>query len=84
MLELRRVSKCYSGIPAVADISFAARPGEVTGYLGPNRSGKYACMMVIVGIVAYGLWAWNRHRSKSAILYFEELPAEVILTLGLT
>jgi ABC-type multidrug transport system ATPase subunit len=36
MLELRRVSKLYSGIPAVADVSFCAPPGEVTGYLGPN------------------------------------------------
>jgi ABC-2 type transport system ATP-binding protein len=42
MLELRRVSKYFSGIPAVDDVSFAARPGEVTGYLGPNGSGKPA------------------------------------------
>src|ERR1700761_7743687 len=36
MLELRGVSKLYSGIPAVKEISFVARAGEVTGYLGPN------------------------------------------------
>ena len=34
MLELRNVSKRYSGIPAVEDVSFGARPGEITGYLG--------------------------------------------------
>jgi len=31
MLELRRVSKRFSGIPAVDDVSFTARPGEITG-----------------------------------------------------
>jgi ABC-2 type transport system ATP-binding protein len=36
MLELRRVSKLFAGIPAVYDVSFSAMPSEVTGYLGPN------------------------------------------------
>ena len=49
-----------------------------------NHSWHCAFMLSALGIVAYGLWAWNRHRSKSAVLYFEELPEEVILTLGLT
>lgn len=40
MLELCGMTKLYSGIPAVTDISFSALPGEVTGYLGPNGSGK--------------------------------------------
>jgi ABC-2 type transport system ATP-binding protein len=51
MLELRRVSKHYSGIPAVDDVSFAARPGEVTGYLGPNGSGKSTTMKMITGLI---------------------------------
>lgn len=29
MLEIRHVSKYYSGIPAVEDVSFFARPGEL-------------------------------------------------------
>ena len=40
MLELRSVSKLYAGIPAVDKVSFSARAGEVTGYLGPNGSGE--------------------------------------------
>ena len=51
MLELCRVSKHYSGIPAVDDVSFAARPGEVTGYLGPNGSGKSTTMKMITGLI---------------------------------
>jgi ABC-2 type transport system ATP-binding protein len=51
MLELRRVSKHFCGIPAVDDVSFAARPGEVTGYLGPNGSGKSTTMKMITGLI---------------------------------
>jgi ABC-2 type transport system ATP-binding protein len=51
MLELRRLSKHFSGIPAVDDVSFVARPGEVTGYLGPNGSGKSTTMKMITGLI---------------------------------
>lgn len=51
MLELRRVSKRFSGIAAVDDVSFSARVGEVTGYLGPNGSGKSTTMKMITGLI---------------------------------
>ena len=51
MLELRRVSKAFSGIPAVDDVSFTAQSGEVTGYLGPNGSGKSTTMKMITGLI---------------------------------
>jgi ABC-2 type transport system ATP-binding protein len=51
MLELRNVSKRFSGSLAVDDVSFCARPGEVTGYLGPNGSGKSTTIKMIVGLI---------------------------------
>ena len=51
MLELRNVTKRYSGIAAVDNVSFTARPGEVTGYLGPNGSGKSTTMKMITGLI---------------------------------
>ena len=51
MLELRNVTKLYSGIPAVKDVSFIARVGEVTGYLGPNGSGKSTTLKMITGLI---------------------------------
>ena len=51
MLELRSVSKRFSGIPAVDSVSFSARAGEVTGYLGPNGSGKSTTMNLITGLI---------------------------------
>jgi len=51
MLELRHVTKLFSRIPAVEDISFIARAGEVTGYLGPNGSGKSTTMKMLTGLI---------------------------------
>ena len=51
MLELRHITKRYSGIPVVDDITFTARAGEVTGYLGPNGSGKSTTLKMITGLI---------------------------------
>jgi ABC-2 type transport system ATP-binding protein len=51
VLELRAISKLYSGIPAVDQVSFCALPGQVTGYLGPNGSGKSTTMKMITGLI---------------------------------
>ena len=51
MLELRGVTKLFSSVAAVDKVSFAARPGEVTGYLGPNGSGKSTTMKMITGLM---------------------------------
>jgi ABC-2 type transport system ATP-binding protein len=51
MLELRNVSKRFSGHFAVDNVSFAAHAGEVTGYLGPNGSGKTTTIKMIAGLI---------------------------------
>ena len=52
-LDLRNVSKRYSGIPAVDNVSFSAHAGEVTGYLGANGSGKSTTMKMITGLIEW-------------------------------
>ena len=51
MLEVKHVSKQFSGSLAVDNVSFQARAGEVTGYLGPNGSGKSTTMKIIAGLI---------------------------------
>ena len=51
MLELRNVTKTYRGIPAVWDVSFALKEGEVLGYLGPNGSGKSTTVKMVIGMI---------------------------------
>jgi ABC-2 type transport system ATP-binding protein len=52
MLEVRSLTKRYSGIPVVDDVSFTVRPGEVVGYLGPNGAGKSTTVKMIIGLLA--------------------------------
>ena len=51
MLEVRHVTKLYSGIPAVSQVSFVAPAGEITGYLGPNGSGKSTTLKMITALI---------------------------------
>jgi len=51
MLELKHVSKSYRSIPAVEDVSFVLREGEVLGYLGPNGSGKSTTVKMVIGMI---------------------------------
>ena len=51
MLEARQLTKCYASIPAVDDVSFTIRPGEILGYLGPNGSGKSTTVKMITGLL---------------------------------
>jgi len=51
MLEVRDVTKRYRSIPAVQNVSFTLREGEVLGYLGPNGSGKSTTVKMITGMI---------------------------------
>lgn len=51
MLEARGLTKCYASIPAVNNVSFSIRPGEILGYLGPNGSGKSTTVKMITGLM---------------------------------
>lgn len=52
MLEICSLSKRYSGVPAVENVSFSIRPGEILGYLGPNGAGKSTTVKMIIGLLA--------------------------------
>lgn len=51
MLELQHLSRSYRGIPAIHDISFTVRPGEIVGFLGPNGAGKSTTVKIITGLL---------------------------------
>jgi ABC-2 type transport system ATP-binding protein len=51
MLEVRHLSKRYRRVPAVDDVNFTIRPGEVLGCLGPNGAGKSTTVKVLIGLI---------------------------------
>lgn len=42
MIEVTDLTKRYGHVTAVDDLGFTARPGHVTGFLGPNGAGNPA------------------------------------------
>ncbi|MBR9980042.1 MAG: ABC transporter ATP-binding protein [Desulfatitalea sp.] len=51
MIEVDALSKTYSGVPAVEDLSFSVAKGEILGFLGPNGAGKSTTMRMITGFL---------------------------------
>ena len=51
MLEAQGLTKFYSSIPALEDVSFVAEPGHVLGYLGHNGSGKSTTVNILTGLL---------------------------------
>ncbi len=51
MLEAVQLTKRYSSLPAVQDLSFTLRPGQVLGCLGPNGSGKSTTVKMLTGLL---------------------------------
>ena len=52
MLEAVHLTKRYASIPAVQDLSFSLRPGQVLGCLGPNGSGKSTTVKMLTGLLS--------------------------------
>lgn len=46
------LTKRFGSVTAVDDLSFTVAPGRVTGFLGPNGSGKTTTLRMLLGLVA--------------------------------
>jgi ABC-2 type transport system ATP-binding protein len=47
MIQLSKVTKSYSGVKAVDDVTLSIPSGQILGFLGPNGAGKTTCMRMI-------------------------------------
>lgn len=49
-LEARCVSMYFSGIPALQEVDFSVRPGEIRALIGANGAGKSTLMKLLAGV----------------------------------
>jgi ABC-2 type transport system ATP-binding protein len=50
MLDVRRLTKYYSAVAAIRDVSFRVDAGTILGLLGPNGSGKSTTVSILTGL----------------------------------
>ncbi|BCN63084.1 ABC transporter ATP-binding protein [Prescottella equi] len=50
-IEARGLSKQFKTVRAVTDLSFTVPLGSITGFLGPNGSGKTTTLRMLLGLV---------------------------------
>jgi len=51
-IEVAGLSKRFGPVHAVDDLSFEVTAGRVTGFLGPNGSGKTTTLRMLLGLVS--------------------------------
>jgi ABC-2 type transport system ATP-binding protein len=90
MLEARGLTKYYSAIPAVRDLSFTLQPGGVLGLLGPNGSGKSTTVTILAGLLepSGGTVLLNGRDVRDDLLAYKAgvgyVPEEAVLYTYLT
>lgn len=50
-IAVQNLTKRFGALTAVQNLSFAVEPGSVTGFLGPNGSGKTTTLRMVLGLV---------------------------------
>jgi branched-chain amino acid transport system ATP-binding protein len=50
MLQLGAVTKNFSGLRALSEVSFTVKEGAITGLIGPNGAGKTTAFNLITGV----------------------------------
>jgi D-xylose transport system ATP-binding protein len=56
LLEMRDITKDFSGVKALDGIHLKVRPGECVGLCGENGAGKSTLMKVLSAVYPYGTW----------------------------
>ena len=51
ILSLEKATKLYSGVPAIEDVDFELRRGEIHALVGENGAGKSTLTKVMAGVV---------------------------------
>jgi ABC-2 type transport system ATP-binding protein len=74
ILAVQHLTKRFSGIPVVDDVSFVMERGEILGYIGANGAGKSTTVKMIIGLLSpsYGQIIWNGRNITDDLTGFQQ------------
>jgi ABC-type branched-subunit amino acid transport system ATPase component len=79
ILQTSGLTKHFGGLPALSEVRFSARKGEVTALIGPNGAGKTTLINCLTGLLSpdRGSMVFNDHELSG-------LPPHRIARLGIS
>ena len=83
LLEMRGITKEFSGVKAIDGIDLTVRPGECVGLCGENGAGKSTLMKVLSAVYPHGTWEgtilWDGRELKARSIRETEEAGIVII-----
>ena len=90
VIKVNNLTKLYDRTPAVKNLSFSVKQGEIFGFLGPNGAGKTTTIKAMLGLIfsnygnininGYDILRYNKHIKK----YIGYMPEKVAFYDNLT
>jgi branched-chain amino acid transport system ATP-binding protein len=74
-LEVQKLTMRFGGLTAVSDLSFRARPSEVTAIIGPNGAGKTTLFNCLTGFYRPTSGKLKLSRARGAAFELERMAA---------
>ncbi len=57
LLEMKNITKTFSGVTALSDVDMAVVDGEIRALVGENGAGKSTLMNILSGVYPYGTYS---------------------------
>lgn len=69
VLQVKSISKQFSNVQAIKDISFSVEQGDIFAFLGPNGAGKTTTLRILLDIIKAdkGHIEWNLNGSSNQL-----------------
>ncbi|GHU41412.1 xylose ABC transporter ATP-binding protein [Spirochaetia bacterium] len=96
LLEMKSITKTFSGVTALQDVNIAVRNGEIHALVGENGAGKSTLMNVLSGVYPFGSYSGDiifdgeeckfhtikQSEKKGIVIIHQELALIPYLTIG--
>ncbi len=96
LLEMRNITKTFSGVPALSNVNLSIKKGEIHGIVGENGAGKSTLMNVLSGVYPFGSYSGDvvfdnetcafhsikQSEKKGIVIIHQELALIPYLSIG--